>query len=69
MLQMLGLSYGSTMKAKELYKLILERIPSTLELCRMEDATPSVWWDACGARTPNNSSYEKGREMLMREFE
>ena len=68
MLQMLGLAYGSTMKAKELYKLILERIPSTVGLCRMEDATPSVWWDACGARTSNNSSYEKGRGMLMQEF-
>ena len=67
-LQKLGLTYGATMRAGELYKLIFERIPSTLDICRFESPSPSVWWDDCGARTTNNESYEKGREMLMREF-
>lgn len=67
-LQKLGLTYGSTMKAKELYKLILERFPSTVEICRMDSSTPSVWWDCCGSRTTNHQHYEKGRTMLMKEF-
>jgi hypothetical protein len=67
-LQKLGLTYGATMRAKDLYRLILERIPSTLDICRFDSLTPSVWWDGCGARTTDNESYQKGREALMREF-
>ncbi|MEM2885338.1 MAG: hypothetical protein QXF24_04535 [Thermoproteota archaeon] len=67
-LQKLGLTYGATLKAGELYRLIFERIPSTLDICRFESPSPSVWWDDCGARTKNNESYAKGREALMREF-
>jgi len=68
-LQRLGLTYGTTMRAEGLYGLILERIPSTLDICRFDSPDPSVWWDGCGARTTNNESYVKGREMLMKEFE
>ena len=67
-LQRLGLTYGATMKARDLYKLIFERIPSTLDVCRFDSPTPSVWWDPCGAMTTNKPEYEKGREMLMKEF-
>jgi hypothetical protein len=67
-LQKLGLTYGAKMRAKDLYRLIIERIPSTLDICRFESPNPSVWWDDCGARTTNNENYEKGREILMREF-
>ncbi|MEW6355864.1 MAG: hypothetical protein AB1696_06050 [Planctomycetota bacterium] len=72
-LQVLGLCYGSTMKAKDLYRLIFERIPTTREVCRRQNLPPSVWWDGCGEnndRNPRgNENYEKGREMLKKEFE
>jgi hypothetical protein len=64
-LQKLGLTYGSTLKARDLYKLIFERIPGTLEICRIEQPKPSVWWTGCGAATANSESYDKGRKMLM----
>jgi len=67
-LQKLGLTYGSTMNARELYKLIFERIPSTVDICRFDSPNPSVWRDGCGDRTTNSENYEKGREMLMKEF-
>ncbi len=67
-LQLLGLTFGSTMKANELYRRLLERIPSTLAVCRFESATPSVWWDPCGAKTSNSDAYRKGREMLLEEL-
>lgn len=67
-LQRLDLTYGSTMKARELYRLVFERIPSTLDICRFDSPAPSVWWDACGSRTTNNENYKKGREMLLMEF-
>jgi len=68
-LQKLGLTYGSRIKAGDLYKLIFERIPSTVDICRLESPTPSVWWDPCGERTSNNEDYRKGREMLMKQIE
>jgi hypothetical protein len=67
-LQALGLQYGSTIKAKDLYKLIFARIPSTLPICRFDNPTPSVWYDGCGARTTNTKNYVKGREELMKAF-
>jgi hypothetical protein len=67
MLQKLGLEFGSTMKARDLFRLIFERIPTTKEICGRENATPSVWWDGCGEsnRTKGNANYEKGRKELM----
>lgn len=67
-LQLLGLTFGATMKAKELYELVFERIPSTLAVCRFESSQPSVWWDGHGAWTTNSKGYEKGRKELMKEF-
>lgn len=67
-LQKLGLTYGSTIKAGELYRLILERIPGTLAMCRIEHERPSVWWTGCGAETVDSEHYEKGRQMLMQEL-
>ena len=67
-LQLLGLTFGSTMRGKELYRRLLARIPSTLAVCRFESPTPSVWQDPCGARTSNSEPYQKGREMLMKEL-
>lgn len=70
MLQKLGLEFGSTMKARELFRLIFEKIPSTQEICQRNNPSPSVWWDGCGESNlkQGNASYEKGRRELMTEF-
>ena len=66
-LQRLGLRYGSTMKARDLFRLIFERIPTTQPICGRRNAAPSVWWDGCGEenRSEGNRNYEKGRRELM----
>lgn len=67
-LQKLGLTYGSTLKARDLYKRIFTRISGTLEICRIEHSQPSVWWSGCGAATTNSENYEKGKKLLMAEL-
>lgn len=67
-LQKLGLTYGSTMNGRELFRRIFERIPSTVDICRFDSPTPSVWYDGCGSRTHSAENYDKGRQMLMEEF-
>ncbi len=64
-LQRLGLTYGSTLNARELYKLLLDRIPGTLEMCRIEHSRPSVWWTGCGVATADSENYAKGRTQLL----
>lgn len=68
MMQKLGMHYGSTMKARQLFRLIFEKIPSTQDICkRVGNASPCVWWDGCGESnvTKGNANYEKGRKELM----
>jgi hypothetical protein len=67
MLQKLGLHFGSSLPAKQLFQLIFERIPTTQDICGRENQMPSVWWDPCGEsnRTKGNPSYDKGRKELM----
>lgn len=70
-LQKLDLSYGDVINAQELYKRIIERIPSTAIICGsiskgVED--PSVWDDECGHHTESLPEYVKGREELAGEF-
>jgi hypothetical protein len=67
LLQRLGLTYGSTMAARDLYLLLLERVPTTREVCRRDNPRRSVWWDACGERNDagGNEDYLKGRGMLL----
>ena len=69
MLQKLGLHFGSTMKARDFFRLCLERIPTTQEVRRRDAACvcPSVWWDTCGEshRAQGSPNYEKGRVELM----
>ena len=67
-LQKLGLTYGSTLKARELYMLIFTRISGTLEICKLDHAKPSVWHTGCGSATADSESYDKGRELLMAEL-
>jgi len=72
-LQKLGLKFGDSVKARDLYKLIFEKIKTTNEICALEGVFPSsVWEDKCG--TPNlewtkegkeNETYKKGRKMLI----
>lgn len=69
-LQALGLTYGTTMGAREIYRLILERITTTHGVCALTKvAVPdySVWKDACSTM-PTPGAYERGREMLWEAF-
>jgi len=71
MLQRLGLQFGSTMGARELYRLIFDRIPSTADICKREGSTcPSVWWDGCGESNleQGNANYGEGRRELMQKL-
>ena len=70
MLQILGLRYGSTMGARDLYRLIFETFPSTQAVCGRDNHCPSVWWDSCAEdnREGGNVKYEKGRKELMVEL-
>jgi hypothetical protein len=68
MLQVLGLQFGSAVGARDLFRLIFERIPSTQPICKREGSScPSVWWDGCGESNvkQGNENYEKGRKELM----
>lgn len=70
MLQVLGLQFGSTTNARELYRLIFDKIPSTQEICKRDNPCPAVWWDGCGENNMKhgNANYEKGRRELMEKF-
>jgi hypothetical protein len=66
-LQQLGLTYGTTMRARDLFRLIFARIPKALGVCALQgEHLPdySVWRDGCG-RTAGPHGYDKGREMLL----
>lgn len=71
MLQKLGLGYGDVVNAQALYRMIMERIPSTVPVCGsiskgVQD--PSVWNDGHGHHTESFPDYVKGRELLIKEF-
>lgn len=71
-LQRLGLQFGSTLRARELFRLIFERVPTTQDICRREgNCCPSVWWDGCGESNvkEGNANYEKGRKELMEKLQ
>lgn len=60
-LQRLDLLPGTTMKAKELYSLLFERIASAMEICGYGDGIErSYEWAICG--NVHSKYYEKGRE-------
>ena len=69
-LQALGLKYGDTMKAVEFYKLTFKRVPKITGVCALEAdiSRQSLWRDFCGALDEPCPGYEKGRKMLMKEF-
>jgi len=71
LLQKLGLKFGSTMKARELFRLIFERVTTTHgmpDFCLKYNSMPSVWWDECGGHLYGANphvKYEKGKRELM----
>ncbi len=74
LLQKVGLKFGSTMKARDLYRLIFERITTTHgipDICIKYNTMPSVWWDeCCGHLYQGNprAKYEKGRRGMMKKL-
>jgi hypothetical protein len=73
-LQKLGLQFGSVIKAKDLYRLIFERITTSHgipEVCLKYNSQPSIWWDeCCGQLFQGNPrvKYEKGRREMMKKL-
>lgn len=71
-LQHLGLHYGSVMRARDLYRLIFEKVTTSMTTCKREGSGPtSVWWDrGCGDPNPETRHrlFEKGREELKDNF-
>ncbi len=62
-LQILGMNFGAIVPARDLFRRIFERMPTTVNTCALERSVPeiSVWWDPCPC-----GGYEKGRGELMR---
>jgi len=69
-LQRLGLTYGTIMNARKLYYMIFEKIPTVAGVCAIENLPFAwLWHNACGENLFNQvRRYEKGREMLIKEF-
>jgi hypothetical protein len=70
LLQKLGLTFESSLPGRDFLRLLLERVPTTQDICRRDNPDLSVWWDGCGQanRKAGNAGYAKGREMLLREM-
>ena len=66
-LQILGLTYGTTLPAGELMRLLFERLPTTKPVCTKAHEKNSIWWDSCGDYKSGNPHYAAGREQLMQE--
>lgn len=69
-LQILGLEFGGTMKARDLLRMIMKKIPITRAVCARGNASPSVWWDGCGEYNlkKGHAGYAKGRRELIKEL-
>jgi hypothetical protein len=70
-LQRLELTYATKMRARELYKLIFEKITTVAGVCALanhDNPPDSLWWDPCGGQPNPCPSYQKGRDMLMKEL-
>jgi len=64
-LQKLGLKYGDTLPAKDLYKLLYERIPSTRVICGYGDGEQRAYeWSICGD-PEGKETYLKAREANL----
>jgi len=67
-LQRLGLAYGATLEARELFGMIFRRIPDVRGVCALDRGIPrsSLWRDACGRDPDPCPGYRKGRRILMK---
>jgi len=64
-LQRLGLKYGDTLSAKELYQRLFERIPSTRDICAYGDGEArSPEWSICGS-AKDDTPYQKARAARL----
>jgi hypothetical protein len=63
-LQKLGLDYGSVLPAKELFRLLFEKIQSSKQICAWGDGIArSPEWSICeSSDRQNNELYKKGRK-------
>ena len=69
-LQVLGLTYGTVMDAREMYRLVLTRIPTVNGVCaltRIPVGQHSVWEDGCHTMT-FPGPYERARDALWNAF-
>ncbi len=67
-LMLLGLKYGDTLPADELYERLFRLIPHTAPTCSMDAAKygkTSIWWDVCRDHPHGNPSYAKGSGELV----
>jgi hypothetical protein len=68
LLQQLGLQFGSTMKARDLYRLIFEKVTTSHgvpDMCLKYNTKPSVWWDECCGRLYEGAAkYDQGKREL-----
>lgn len=70
LLQLLGLQYGSSLPARQMLRLLFDRVPDTRDICRRDNPPLSVWWDGCGEANcdAGNDGYRVGRSLLMNEL-
>ncbi|MBU0610061.1 MAG: DUF1284 domain-containing protein [Armatimonadetes bacterium] len=69
-MQAVGMTYGDTMPAHDIFRLILERIPTADGVCaltKVDAPVYSVWKDGCSSNT-FPGAYEQGRELLWEAF-
>ena len=60
-LQKLGLQYGDTRPARQLYQLLYERILSTRDICGYGDGQTRAWeWSICGT-AEKDDAYQQAR--------
>ena len=65
-LHRLGLAYGDTLPARDLFRRLFREIRSTTEVCGYGDGIMRAWeWTICGAGPRGNEAYRKARACGM----
>ena len=66
LLQKLGLKYGDTLPAKKIYKLLFEKIHSTVQICGYSDGiVRGQEWTICRGGPEGSKEYVKGRRKKL----